>query len=83
MKTAAIVSYQLKNSVIEYINDLAKKLHLSRGKCIEYLVQRMQRMEAKNRLLKAYFAMAKDRDFLTDQLRDAESDLLSESKVSS
>ena len=77
---AQVVSLYLSKDFLQALDKIAKERHLSRGKALEFIVRDRKWVKDKNEMLKALIAMAQDRDFQEEQIRDAEEDLLAESK---
>ena len=74
----SVVSYSLENKIKRFVQEQSDMLGLSRGKFLEYLIEDYKRTKEENKSLKTYFDMATDKDFLQQEMLEAEQDLLTE-----
>jgi len=80
MSKAVIASYYLPQFIKNFIDKNSKKLKLSKGKFLSFLIEDYNKTKKENQTLKSYFAMATDKDFLKEQILEAEEDLQIEIK---
>ncbi len=78
MSQAITVSYHLPVLVKGFINDQSKKLKLSKGNFLAYLIEDYQKTKQENETLKAYFSIATDEQYKAEQIAEAELDLQAE-----
>jgi len=76
--SSVVASYHLPVSVKQFIDENAKKKHLSKGKFFMFLIEDYQKTKRENAHLKAYFDMATDREFLYKQIKESEEDFAAE-----
>lgn len=78
--STAVASYHLPALVKQYIDRTAKERNMPKGKFLAFLIEDYEQTKEENSELKAYFEMAQNKEFLQEQILEAEQDFLTESK---
>ena len=78
MSKSLVVSYHMPSLIKDFIDKESKKLKLAKGKFLAFLVEDYKKTKEENLTLKSYFDMATDKEFLKEQIMEAEEDLLVE-----